>query len=202
MKSSRALLAFLVLFLFPQFGRAQQQPDPNAMFERLDQNADGVLTSEEVPEERQRFFDRMMQRADQNQDGKLTQEEFTASLNSSGGQRSMRGGRFNAERMFERFDSNGDGEITQDEIPQRAQRMMQMDQNGDGVLTREELSQGPPGGRFGGRPGRAPGGPSQGSGALVGQPLPDIAVYDAQGGEFKLSSLKGDYSVLVFGCLT
>ncbi len=202
MKSSRALLAFLVLFLSPQFARAQQQPDPNAMFERLDQNGDGVLTSEEVPEERQRFFDRMMQRADQNQDGQLTREEFTTSLNSFGGGQRMPGGRFDAETMFERFDSNGDGEITQDEIPQRAQRLMQLDRNGDGLLTREELSQGRPGGGPGGRPGRGPGGPSQQSGSLVGQPLPDITVYDAQGNEFSLSSLKGNYSVLVFGCLT
>ena len=117
----------------------------------------------------------------------------------------MGGGRrpFDFQRMFERLDINGDGEITSDELPQRAQRMMQMDRNGDGVLTREELSQGPPGGGPGGRrPGRAPGGPSQESGALVGQPLPDITVYDSEGREFKLSSLKGDYSVLVFGCLT
>ncbi len=110
--------------------------------------------------------------------------------------------RFDPERMFERLDINGDGEITSDELPQRVQRMMQLDQNDDGVLTREELSQGPPGGRPGGRPGRALGGPSQESGALVGQTLPDITVYDAEGKEFKLSSLKGDYSVLVFGCLT
>ena len=255
MKLPRAVLAFWVLFLFPYSGWAQQQPDPNAMFERLDQNGDGVLTSDEVPEERQRFFDRMMQRADQNQDGKLTKEEFTASLNNGGGgQGPMRGGRFDADGMFERFDSNGDGEITQDEIPQRAQRLMQLDRNGDGVLTREELSQGPPGGGFGGRPGMAPGDPGAraermferfdtnsdgtvtqdelpdgmqqfmerfdrdgdgvvtedeisgqlfpGSGPALGQPLPDITVYDAEGKEFKLSSLKGDYSVLVFGCLT
>ncbi len=114
----------------------------------------------------------------------------------------MPGGRFDAEGMFERFDSNRDGEITQDEIPQRAQRLMQLDRNGDGLLTREELSQGRPGGGPGGRPGRGPGGPSQESGTLVGQPLPDITVYDAQGKEFSLSSLKGNYSVLVFGCLT
>ncbi len=188
MKLSRAVLAFLVLFLFPHSGFAQRQPDANAMFERLDQDGDGVLTSEEVPEERRRFFDRMMQRADQNQDGQLTLEEFTASMDSAGGGQRMPGGRFDVERMFERFDSNGDGEITQEEIPQRAQRLMQLDRSGDGVLTREELSQGPPGGGLGGRPGRAPGGPSQESGALVGQPLPDIAVYDAQGKEFKLSS--------------
>ncbi len=122
MKLPRAVLVFWVLFLFPHFGRAQQQPDPNAMFERLDQNGDGVLTSEEVPQERQRFFDLMMGRGDKNQDGKLTKEEFTASLRDSGESsqfgegRPMGGGarRFDAERMFERFDSNGDGEITPD----------------------------------------------------------------------------------------
>jgi hypothetical protein len=152
----------------------------------------------------------MMQRGDQNQDGKLTQEEFTASLSVGGRSsqfgegRPMGGGRrpFDFQGMFERLDINGDGEITSDELPQRVQRMMQLDQNGDGVLTREELSQGPPGGRPGGRSGKALGGPSQESGPAPGQPLPDITVYDAGGKEFKLSSLKGDYSVLVFGCLT
>ncbi len=262
MKVGRAVLALWVLFLFPQSGFAQQQPDPDAMFERLDQNGDGWVTEDEVPQERQRFFDLMMERGDQNQDGKLTQEEFTASLNVGGRSsqfgegRPMGGGgrRFDAERMLERFDSNGDGEITPDEIPQRVQRMMQLDRNGDGVLTREELSQGPRGGGPGGRPGMAsgePGGrgqqmferfdsnsdgtvtqdelpdgmqrfmerfdrngdglvtedeviedPFEGSRPEVGQPLPDMTVYDSQGKEFKLSSLKGDYSVLVFGCLT
>ena len=256
MRLRRSVLAFWVLFLFPHFGRAQQQPDPSAMFERLDRNGDGWVTEDEVPQERQRFFDLMMQRGDLNQDGKLTQEEFTATMNDRGGFARAGGGRrpFDAEEMFERFDSNGDGEITSDEIPQRVQRLMQMDRNGDGVLTREELSQGPPGGGFGGRPGMAsgePGGrgeqmferfdsngdgtvtqdelpdgmqrfierfdrngdglvtedevvedPFEGSRPEVGQPLPDITVYDAEGKEFKLSSLTGDYSVLVFGCLT
>ena len=36
----------------------------------------------------------------------------------------------------------------------------------------------------------------------IGAPLPDLSAYDAEGREFKLSSLKGNYSVLVFGCLT
>jgi len=256
MKVGRAVLALWVLFLFPYSGFAQQQPDPNAMFERLDQNGDGWVTEDEVPQERQRFFDLMMQRGDQNQDGKLTQEEFTAGLSARGGFGLAGGGRrpFDFQGMFERLDINGDGEITSDELPQRVQRMMQLDLNGDGVLTREELSQGPPGGGSGGGPGMAPGGPGaraermferfdtdsdgtvtkdelpdgmqqfmerfdrdgdgvvtedevsgevfQGSGLGLGQTLPDITVYDAEGKEFKLSSLKGDYSVLVFGCLT
>lgn len=36
----------------------------------------------------------------------------------------------------------------------------------------------------------------------VGQLLPDVSAYDADGKPFKLSSLKGQYTVLVFGCLT
>ena len=260
-KLSITASAALMVLLLPRSGFAQQQPDPNAMFERLDRNGDGWVTEEEVPQERQRFFDLMMQRGDENQDGKLTQEEFTASLSDRGGSsqfgegRPMGGGarRFDTERMFQRFDSNGDGEITQEEVPQRAQRIMQLDRNGDGVITKEEISQGVPGG-FGGGPGMAPGDPGaraermferfdtnsdgavtkdelpdgmqqfmerfdrdgdgvvtedeisgqpfQGSGPALGQPLPDITVYDAQGKEFKLSSLKGDYSGLVFGCLT
>lgn len=36
----------------------------------------------------------------------------------------------------------------------------------------------------------------------VGQLLPDITVYDASGNEFALRSIKENYSVIVFGCLT
>jgi cytochrome oxidase Cu insertion factor (SCO1/SenC/PrrC family) len=36
----------------------------------------------------------------------------------------------------------------------------------------------------------------------LGQPLPDVSAYDADGKPFKLSSLKGRYTVVAFGCLT
>lgn len=36
----------------------------------------------------------------------------------------------------------------------------------------------------------------------VGELAPDITVYDADGKEFRLRSIKGHYTVLVFGCLT
>jgi len=36
----------------------------------------------------------------------------------------------------------------------------------------------------------------------VGDMLPDLAVYSADGKEFKTSSLRGHYTVLDFGCLT
>ncbi len=48
------------------------------------------------------------------------------------------------------------------------------------------------------------GGGRSGGGNLpeVGAMLPDITVYDDGGEEFSTSSLRGQYSVLVFGCLT
>jgi cytochrome oxidase Cu insertion factor (SCO1/SenC/PrrC family) len=36
----------------------------------------------------------------------------------------------------------------------------------------------------------------------VGDPLPEVTVYDSQGNEFTTSSLRGHYTVLTFGCLT
>ena len=36
----------------------------------------------------------------------------------------------------------------------------------------------------------------------LGAPLPDLTCYDAEGNEFKLRSLTGHHSVLLFGCLT
>lgn len=42
----------------------------------------------------------------------------------------------------------------------------------------------------------------QGSLMSPGSPLPDVTAYDENGREFSLAELKGEYSVLVFGCLT
>ena len=133
-------------------GLAQRQADPEAMFERLDQDGDSVVTSDEVPDEQRELFDRILSRGDQDQDGKLTREEFMAfrqAAQSRQGQgRRGRGGRgFDPEMMFERMDTNGDGKITRDELPAQAPPMLErMDSDGDGAITREELSNFQPGG--------------------------------------------------------
>ena len=36
----------------------------------------------------------------------------------------------------------------------------------------------------------------------IGDPMPALSAYDEDGGALELASLKGSYSVLVFGCLT
>ena len=41
-----------------------------------------------------------------------------------------------------------------------------------------------------------------GSLPLVGKKLPDLTVFDENGDEFPLRQLRGEYSVIVFGCLT
>lgn len=42
----------------------------------------------------------------------------------------------------------------------------------------------------------------QGRVIAPGSSLPDVKAYDETGREFSLTELKGQYSVLVFGCLT
>ncbi len=51
-------------------------------------------------------------------------------------------------------------------------------------------------GRRFGRPGGFDGGPA------VGEELPDVTALDENGKEISLRSLRGKYTVLVFGCLT
>ena len=55
-------------------------PNPAEMFGQLDTNKDGLISTDEVPEERQRLFERLVRTADKNSDGKLDNEEFAAGL--------------------------------------------------------------------------------------------------------------------------
>ncbi len=57
-----------------------------------------------------------------------------------------------------------------------------------------------PGGRGG--PGTPGGNRLESSGLKVGSPMPEATVFDEEGKPFETASLKGKYSVVVFGCLT
>jgi len=56
--------------------------------------------------------------------------------------------------------------------------------------------------RGGGGPGTAGSSTLERSGLKIGQQMPDVTIYDANGEKFPLSKAKGKYAVLVFGCLT
>lgn len=56
--------------------------------------------------------------------------------------------------------------------------------------------------RGGGGPGTPGSATLERTGLKIGQKMPDVTVYDADGKKLKISSLKGKHAVLVFGCLT
>ena len=58
------------------------------------------------------------------------------------------------------------------------------------------------GGGGGSRPGTTGSATLEGAGLKLGDALPDLTIFDDEGGEFRLADLKGKHSVIVFGCLT
>jgi hypothetical protein len=135
---------------------------------------------------------------DTNKDGKLTKNEIP--------RESQR-----LQQMLKDADKNRDGVLTKQELTQylsNAEGRGGRQQQGGVQQSRGQRPGGgrsQPGGGFQ-RPeaggGRSGGGSRGGNFIEIGQPLPNLTVYDSNGNEFKLSSLKGKYSVLVFGCLT
>ena len=140
-----ALCASVLVLTGGQCGA--QEPGPN-YFERLDANADGRLTKDELPEQ---MAEKIMQ-ADADGDGEVTKEELEAAREKMGGRRGGQGqgGPNQAGRgqggpqdgaFFERLDANKDGKLTKDELPERAtERIMQADADGDGIVTKAEFA--------------------------------------------------------------
>lgn len=94
------------------------------MFERADQNGDGVVTMAEIQQSRASTFAEI----DVDADGGVTAEELVAWRMTN-----------RAERAVARFDDNGDGVLSLEEFPFRGDRMARFDLNEDGEITRAEL---------------------------------------------------------------
>ena len=102
-----------------------------AMFDKLDLDKDGLVTSGEAMEARGRWFER----ADADADGNLTLEEMTAQRRHGGAE--GKAGRI--ERRFAKLDQDGDGRISQAEFTAGTGHWIErVDGDGDGAISREE----------------------------------------------------------------
>ncbi|MBI3839760.1 MAG: EF-hand domain-containing protein [Planctomycetia bacterium] len=158
MVKSIALVALVAAVCLISIAQADDQPaqnaaDPAAMFAQLDTNQDGQLTSDEIPAEKKRLFERLLRLADKNGDGKLSRDEFTAGIQrkperpDAAKTAGDAGERPSPEEMFKRLDANGDGKVTLDEVPEPRKAMFKgllahADKDGDGALAEQEFIQG------------------------------------------------------------
>jgi Ca2+-binding EF-hand superfamily protein len=158
--------------------RGNAASDIAKLFDKLDANHDGFITSDEVPQESRRLFDRLLRRGDKNADGKLRRDEFTSAMSEdrpaadpAGGSVPQTGGlsgigsigavadgpgRFMGIAVFRALDTNADGKLDAKEIVAAVDVLKKL-ANNDGEITREELLESLP-------PGMGPGGRGAGRG--------------------------------------
>jgi len=91
----------------------------DALFGKLDQNHDGKIIADEIPESQRSFFKRALRVADRNEDGTLTSEELAVALTDPKPVQlpGTNPGNRMAGMDFKQFDKNGDGKLTIDEVP-------------------------------------------------------------------------------------
>lgn len=107
-----------------------EHPDrlQTALFNAFDENQDGSLTEDEVPE---RLWN-LLQASDEDGDGSITTEELA---NWQPGRSHHRHG------LFEHFDANDDGLLQQDELPDGLwTRLAEADTDSNGAISPEELA--------------------------------------------------------------
>lgn len=84
-----------------KISKAEFDAEGSKLFARLDDNGDGKIASDEMPQRHwARFGEHMFDRIDADHDGKVTKAEFQAA----------------GDKMFQRMDKNGDGIIEKDEM--------------------------------------------------------------------------------------
>jgi Ca2+-binding EF-hand superfamily protein len=93
--------------------------DSEALFQRLDQNKDGLIRSDEISVSARGFFQRALRVADGNEDGALTREELARAISDPRPATvpvpRIAGAPGNVDPRT--MDRNGDGVISLDEVP-------------------------------------------------------------------------------------
>ena len=86
-----------------KISKAEFDAEGAKLFAKLDENGDGKIAANEMPQRHwARFGGKMFDRMDADQDGKVTKSEFEAA----------------GDKMFQRLDKNGDGNIEKSEMQQ------------------------------------------------------------------------------------
>ena len=127
-----------------------------ALFSRLDTNADGLLSADELPPAQARLFARLVRQGDTDGDGQLSPDEWrqaTAPRRPVKPVEEKASGELpgaDATRLvLLKLDADGNGILTQDETPESLARVFQQvvelyDRNDDQRITQQEIARGGP----------------------------------------------------------
>jgi Ca2+-binding EF-hand superfamily protein len=159
---SRKCLSFATALLLAPLSalaaddNAPPQADRTGVFKQVDANGDGLISEDEVPEDKRRLFTRLLRRGDTNSDGKLSLDEFTKAIadderetpaGQPGGDQFRQFLESNPEEVFKRLDANSDGKLELGELPDQARERFQrfiddFDANRDKSLSLDEFRKG------------------------------------------------------------
>lgn len=123
----------------PSDDRDRRPPIADRLFDRLDTNADNIVTFEEIEADRVATFERL----DENGDGSLQAEELNDMRRAGAAQTEVysrgRRGRIHSDRIF-RMDRDRDGRISLNEFDGLQGSLLdRTDFNGDGDIDRVEF---------------------------------------------------------------
>jgi Ca2+-binding EF-hand superfamily protein len=151
--SLAALRAVVVVAVF--LGQSKAAPMPAgdaALFERLDADANGKVSADEVRQEHKQLFARLVRKGDRNDDAALSQDEFLAVLVPSRPEKPIEQKQSTSfpqadavRYLLVSLDTKADGYIEADEVPDDMQRIFdemleRFDANDNDALERYELS--------------------------------------------------------------
>ncbi|MEX0725718.1 MAG: EF-hand domain-containing protein [Planctomycetaceae bacterium] len=163
----------------PRDGERPQGPRPEQLFDRFDQDEDGSVSVEEVPDRAKPMIERLLRANDQEANASLTKADFVKLMKNfrpeggprpegapgrgprpEGGPGEGRrpdgrgpggfGGPPPMPKFFKDLDADEDGRLSKEELAKLNDKFAGLDENEDGLLDMRELMGPPPEGRFAG----------------------------------------------------